>query len=60
MGVRTAWELWRYLGAAIAAVMLASSQLQPNPLPTWVFPVVAVVSLVGVAVSFVVERRRDR
>jgi len=40
-GMRTVWEIWRYLGAAVSAALLAASQIQPNPLPAWVFPVVA-------------------
>jgi hypothetical protein len=54
------WELWRLLGGAIAAVLLASSQLQPNPLPAWVFPVVAGLTLLSVGVALVLERRQRR
>ena len=54
------WELWRFLGGAIAAVLLASSQLQPNPLPTWVFPVVAGITLLSVVVALVIDRRQRR
>ena len=54
------WEIWRLLGGAIAAVLLASSQLQPNPLPAWVFPVVAGIALLSLVVSFVLERRERR
>jgi hypothetical protein len=59
--VRQVLEIWRLLGAAIAALLLGASQLDPNPLPVWVFPVVAGIALLSVAVPFVVERlRRQR
>ncbi len=58
--MRQVLEIWRFLGAAIAAVLLASSQLQPNPLPAWVFPVVAGIALLSVAVPYLVERLRRR
>jgi hypothetical protein len=58
--MRRAGDLWRLLGAAVSAVLLAASQLNPNPLPAWVFPVVGAIALLAVAVPFVIERRRRR
>jgi hypothetical protein len=54
------WEIWRFLGGAIAALLLASSQLQPNPLPAWVFPVVAGITLVSLVVALVIDRHQRR
>ncbi|HZR97500.1 MAG TPA: hypothetical protein VFE37_02270 [Chloroflexota bacterium] len=54
------WEIWRLLGGAIAAVLLAASQIQPNPLPAWVFPVVAGLALLSLVVSLVIDRRQRR
>jgi hypothetical protein len=59
--MRHVLEIWRLLGAAIAALLLGASQLAPNPLPAWVFPVVAGIALLSVAVPFAIERlRRQR
>ena len=58
--MRQGLEIWRYLGAAVAAVMLGASQLDPNPLPAWVFPVVAVLALLTLGWSVFVDWRRRR
>ena len=58
--MRTAWEIWRYLGPAIAALFLGASQIQPNPLPGWLFPVVAALALVSMAAAYLHERRARR
>ncbi len=58
--MRQALEIWRFLGAAIAAVLLASSQIEPNPLPGWVFPVVAVLALLSVGAAIVADWRARR
>jgi hypothetical protein len=58
--VRQGLEIWRYLGAAVAAVMLGAAQLDPNPLPAWVFPVVAVLALLTLGWSVFVDWRRRR
>ena len=55
--MRTVWEIWRYLGPAIAATFLGASQIQPNPLPGWLFPLVAVLALVSTAAAYLAERR---
>ena len=55
--MRTVWEIWRYLGPAIAAMFLGASQIQPNPLPGWLFPLVAVLALVSTAAAYLAERR---
>ncbi|HLH25087.1 MAG TPA: hypothetical protein VK066_21415 [Chloroflexota bacterium] len=52
------WEVWRLLGGAIAAVLLAASQIQPNPLPAWVFPLVAGITLLSLGVALAMDRRR--
>lgn len=54
--VRQVLEIWRLLGAAISALLLGASQLDPNPLPAWVFPVVGGIALLSVAVPFLIER----
>jgi hypothetical protein len=58
--VRRFWEMWRLLGGAIAAVLLASSQLQPNPLPAWAFPIVAGIALLSLVVALVIDRGQRR
>ena len=59
--MRQVLEIWRLLGAAISALLLGASQLDPNPLPAWVFPVVGGIALLSVALPFVIERlRRQR
>ena len=58
--MRTVWEIWRYLGSAIAAVLLAASQLNPNPLPAWVFALVAGLTLLSIAAAYVLDRRQRR
>ncbi len=58
--MRQALEIWRFLGAAVAAVLLASSQLDPNPLPGWVFPVVAVLALATAGAAIVADWRARR
>jgi len=55
--MRTVWEIWRYLGAAVSAALLAASQIQPNPLPAWVFPVVGGIALLTVGLAYVLDRR---
>jgi hypothetical protein len=56
--VRRAWDLWRFLGGAIAALLLAASQLDPNPLPSGVLVVVGVLTLLSVALALLLERPR--
>ena len=56
--MRHTWEIWRLLGGVLCAALLAASQLNPNPLPAWVFPVVGGLTLLAVAVPFLIERRR--
>ncbi|HZU07037.1 MAG TPA: hypothetical protein VFB73_13810 [Chloroflexota bacterium] len=56
--VRRAWDLWRFLGGAIAALLLAASQLDPNPLPAWVLVITGVLALLSVALAFLLERSR--
>jgi hypothetical protein len=58
--VGRALEVWRFLGGAVAAVMLASSQIEPNPLPGWVYVVVAVLALVTLAASIYADWRTRR
>ena len=54
------WEIWRFLGGAIAAVLLAASQLDPNPLPWWVFPVLGGLAVLSVATAYLLDRRARR
>jgi hypothetical protein len=54
--MRQVLEIWRLLGAAISAVLLGASQLDPNPLPAWLFPVVGAIALLSLVVPFVIER----
>ena len=54
--MRQVLEIWRLLGAAISALLLGASQLDPNPLPAWVFPVVGGIALLSLIVPFVIER----
>ncbi len=58
--MRHGLEIWRLIGGAIAAGLLAASQIEPNPLPAWVFPLVAGIALLSVAVPYLVERLRRR
>ena len=55
--MHTVWEIWRYLGPAIASMFLGASQIQPNPLHGWLFPLVAVLALVSTAAAYLAERR---
>jgi hypothetical protein len=52
------WEVWRLIGMAVSAALLGASQLQPNPLPAWVFPLVAGITLLSLVVSLVIARRQ--
>ena len=56
--MRHASEILRLLGMALSAILLGASQLNPNPLPAWVFAVVGGLALLAVAVPFLLERRR--
>jgi hypothetical protein len=49
-------EVWRLLGAALAAALLAASQLDPNPLPAWVFPLVGGLALLSVVLAYLLAR----
>jgi hypothetical protein len=52
------WEVWRLIGMAVSATLLGASQLQPNPLPAWVFPLVAGITLLSLVVSLLIARRQ--
>lgn len=54
--MKQALEVWRFLGAALAAVLLAASQLDPNPLPAWVFPLVGGLALLSVLLAYLLAR----
>jgi hypothetical protein len=58
--VGRALEIWRYLGGAVAALMLAASQIEPNPLPGWVYPTVAVLALLTLGASVYADWRARR
>jgi hypothetical protein len=52
------WDVWRLIGMAVSAALLGASQLQPNPLPTWVYPVVAAIALLSLLAALVIDRRQ--
>lgn len=54
------WEIWRLVGMAVSAALLGASQLQPNPLPAWVFPIVAGITLLSLVVALIIDRRHRR
>jgi hypothetical protein len=49
-------ETWRILAAALAAVVVGASQLDPAYVPSWLFAVVGALVLLSVAVAYLAER----
>ena len=52
------WEAWRLIGMAISAALLGASQLQPNPLPAWVYAAIGGITLLSLVVALFIERRQ--